>query len=312
MELPRKPPLFIFFLVFSLSLSVPGFPDQQVQPEKENEYTGSIAYASSKGGNWQIWSMNPEGGKAWQVTHGDQDLHYPAWDPNGRKIACADSSGRILIVERNGKQQVLPDLPENCTHPTWSPDGSKMAFTCHTFQSGREDSDIWVADLKTGKTRKLLEQQDIQNYPHWSPDGASLVYTSGYRASPTKVIEDLWLVIADGSNPRRLLSNGFSNVKPQWSPDGSRIAFASDQSGNMEIWVVDIDGKNITQRTSDRAYDVDPTWSPDGSQICFASTRSGKMELWIMEGSGANPKQLTGLSDPRGESLEPNWSLVAD
>jgi TolB protein len=310
MEFPMKPLLFSFFLVFFLPLSVPCFPDQQVQPVKENEKTESIAYASSGSGNWQIWTMNPDDGMASQVTHGEQDVHYPAWDPNGREIACADSSGRILIVPMSGQQQVLPDLPENCTHPTWSPEGSKIAFVCHTFQSGREDSDIWIADLKAGKTRKLLEQQDIQNYPHWSPDGSSIVYTSGYRASPTKVIEELWLVNADGSNPRRLLSNGFSNVKPQWSPDGSRIAFASDQSGNMEIWVIDIDGKHIVQMTFDRAYDGDPTWSPDGSQICFASTRSGKMELWIMECSGANPKQLTGLSDSRGESLEPSWSRV--
>ena len=270
---------------------------------------GKIAFASSRGGSWQIWVVDPDSGSESQVTHGAHDLHYPAWDPDGRKIACADNSGRIVVVAENGSAETLPSLPENCTHPSWAPDGGKIAFVCHTFQPGREDSDIWVFDLKQSKRIRLLEQPDIQNYPNWSPDGSSIiVYTSGYRASPTKVIEELWLVNADGSNPRRLLSNGFSNVHPQWSPDGKRIAFASDQTGNMEIWVMDADGKNPAQLTLDRAYDADPSWSPDGSRIGFTSTRNGRMELWTMESSGANPKQLTGVSGADGESVEPHWS----
>lgn len=302
------PPLFRLLFFFSLWLGCSGSPGLQAQPSEPGPKAGVIAFASSRSGNWQIWTLNPETGRTLQLTGGDDDLHHPAWDPNGRRIACADGSGRILMVEMNGEHRVLPDTPENCTHPAWSPEGDRIAFVCRTFQSGREESDIWVADLKTGRTRKLLEQRDIQNSPHWSPDGSSIVYSTGYRASPTKVVEDLWVVKADGSDPRRILSNGFSNVKPKWSPDGTRVAFASDRSGNMEIWVSDPDGRNAVQVTSDRAYDSDPAWSPDGSRICFTSTRSGRLELWLMQSSGADPKQLTGISGPVGESLESSWS----
>lgn len=286
-----------------------GSPAKAEGPADENRPArGAIAFASSRGGSWHIWIIDPDGRNELQVTQGAQDYHYPAWKPNAEKLACADNNGRIVIVSDNGTTESLPVLPENCTHPAWSPDGGKIAFVCHAFQPGREDSDIWVFDLKLGKAARLLEQADIQNYPDWSPDGSTIVYTSGYRASPTKVIEELWLVKADGSSPGRIWSNGFSNVHPQWSPDGKRIAFASDQTGNMEIWVMDADGKNPVQLTRDRAYDADPTWSPDGSRICFTSTRSGRMELWTMDASGANLKQLTDVSGADGESLEPHWS----
>jgi TolB protein len=298
--------LILPILACSMFVAASGFRDGQAQSTKDEAQGGRIAFASSRDGTWQISVMNPDGGDIRQLTHGSEDLHYPAWDPEGLRIACADNNGRIVILPMEGARQVLPNLPDNCNHPAWSPDGRKIAFVCHLFQPGREDSDIWVFDLQEGSIRKLLEQSEIQNYPSWSPDGSVMVYSSGYRASATKVIEDLWLVNADGSNPRRLLSNGFSNVHARWSPDGKKIAFASDQSGKMALWVMDSDGKNPVQLTFDRAYDGNPAWSPDGSQIVFASTRSGKMELWVMESTGANPRQL--ISDSKGESLEPSWS----
>jgi TolB protein len=306
MRFPRKLLLLLSLVGGLLFIPITSLSGQQAHPIEGEKGPGRIAFASSRDGSWQIWVMNPHGGNLQQLTHGSEDLHYPIWEPNGRRIACADSNGRIVIVPIEGPRRVLRDLPENCTHPAWSPDGKKVVFVCHMFQPRREDSDVWVFDFQEGRAKKLLEQVDIQNYPSWSPDGSAIVYSSGYRVNPTKVIEELWLVNADGSNPRRLLSNGFSNVQPKWSPDGMRIVFASNQSGNMKLWVVNSDGKNPVQLTFGGGYDGNPTWSPDGSQVVFTSTRSGKMELWVMESTEANPRQLT--SDSKGESIEPDWS----
>jgi TolB protein len=214
----------------------------------------------------------------------------------------------IWIIKTGNKPQKLENLPSNCNHPAWSPNGDKIVFVCYTFDKRKEDSDIWIADLKKGAARMLMKLDNIQSFPAWSPDGESIVFTSGYRISGSKIIEALWLVNSDGTNPKLLISDGFYNIQPAWSPDGKNIAFASSRSGNIDIWVVDKNGRNSRQLTFDKAYDADPSWSPDGTKMCFTSTRSGQMEIWVMDSNGKSPRQLTGLSGAHAESMQPFWN----
>jgi TolB protein len=220
-----------------------------------------IAFSSYQDGSWQIWSIDPDGNNLSQLTHTEQDLHYPAWSPDGQKIAYSDNEGELWIMKIGESPRKVSNLQKNCNHPSWSPNGNKVAFVCYFFKDRMEDSDIWMADLQQGKVLKLMEQEGIQSYPAWSSDGSTIVYTTGYRISSDKVIEELWLVNSDGKNPRPLVSNNFSNIQPDWSPDGEKIASASDKSGNMDIWVVDKYARNMKQLTFDKSYDADPSWS---------------------------------------------------
>lgn len=121
-------------------------------------------------------------------------MHYPAWSPDRGKIAYADNEGEIWIKEKDKVPQKIEGTPERCNHPSWSPNGSKIVFVCYSFINRKEDSDIWIADLKQDKVWKLMEQEGIQSYPAWSPDGLTITYTRGYRISSDKIIEELWLV----------------------------------------------------------------------------------------------------------------------
>ena len=275
--------------------------------KSQTKNSGRIVFSSYMSGNWQIWSIDPDGKNLTQLTNTEQELYYPACLPDGRRIACASNERNIWIVKPGNKPQKLENLPSNCNHPAWSPKGNKIAFVCYTFDNRKEDSDIWIADLNKGAVQKLMKQDNIQSFPAWSPDGKSIVFTSGYRVSSSKIIEALWLVNSDGTNPRPLISNEFYNIQPAWSPNGKMIAFASSRSGNMDIWVVNKDGRNARQLTFDKSYDADPSWSPDGTKMCFTSTRSGQMEIWVMDSDGKSPRQLTGLSGSQAESMQPLW-----
>jgi TolB protein len=275
----------------------------------ENRLPGKIAFSSYTGETWQLWRMNPDGQNLFQLTNEFNDLHYPAWSHDGRKLAYADYEGIIWVMVLGETPRRLPFLPKNCTHPAWSPDDRKIAFTCYTFQNRKEDSDIWIADLEKKKARKLIAQEGIQKHPNWSPDGSTIVYSNGYRLNSNKIVESLWLMDHDGGNPRSLLTDNASNIQPDWSPKGEKIVFASDQSGNLDIWVLDIEGGNQHQLTNHKSYDADPAWSPSGSQICFSSTRSGKPSLWLLNLEGGPPRQFPGLFGAKVKSKEPDWSL---
>jgi TolB protein len=278
----------------------------------EDSLQGRVAFSSSVGGSWQVWTLPVDGGNQVQLTHSLEDVHYPAWSPGGKKLAYAANDGTIWLLDTDGKAQQVTSLPSNCSHPAWSPDGTRLAVACSWLRDRKEFTNIWILDLRTNSASELLDQAGAQKrqHPAWSPDGATIVYTNGYRVSANKIVEELWLVDSDGTNARPLVVNGFFNLQPDWSPDGEWIAFASNQTGSMNIWMVDRSGTRLHQVTRGKSYDGDPSWSSDGSKICFASTRSGAMQIWVVESSGANPRQLTGPSpsDSQAESAEPHWS----
>jgi TolB protein len=285
--------------------------------ERESERTGDspqekVAYSSSVGGSWQIWVSPVDGGSPVQRTHSLEDVHYPAWSADGKKLAYTSNDGAVWIIEAGGEPRRLANLPSNCSHPAWSPDDSRLAVACSWLQDRKEFTNIWILNLRTNSVSELMDQGSAQKrqHPAWSPDGATIAYTNGYRVSASKIVEELWLVDSDGTNAKPLVVNGFFNLQPDWSPDGEWIAFASNQSGSMNIWMVDRSGTRLQQLTRGKSYDGDPSWSPDGSRLCFASTRSGTMQIWIADSSGANLRQLTGLSpsESHAESTEPHWA----
>jgi Tol biopolymer transport system component len=67
-------------------------------------------------------------------------------------------------------------------NPTWSPDGSKIAF----LRLGAHEFEVWVVNVDgTGATR--LTNSGAQ--PDWSPDGHHILYMRDY---------DIWIMNADG------------------------------------------------------------------------------------------------------------------
>ncbi|RPJ86810.1 MAG: hypothetical protein EHM18_04325, partial [Acidobacteria bacterium] len=77
--------------------------------------------------------------------------------------------------------------------------------------------------------------------------------------------------------------------QPAFSPDGGRIAFASNETGNLEIFVTDWRGGTPQNLTENAAQDEYPTWFPDGSAIAFVSDRNGQTGIWKMSQLGRDP-----------------------
>jgi Tol biopolymer transport system component len=82
---------------------------------------------------------------------------------------------------------------------------------------------------------------------------------------------------------------------PAWSPEGTRIAYASDESGNMDIWVLQTAaGERVNLTQNNASYDGKPAWSPDGEWIAFVSERNGG-GVFVMSALGGIPKQVVSL-----------------
>ncbi|MEP7199616.1 MAG: DUF5050 domain-containing protein, partial [Chloroflexota bacterium] len=181
--------------------------------------------------------------------------------------------------------------------PSWSPDGSKIAFTSN--RDGHYEVYVMNAD---GSEQTRLTRTNLHSWsPSWSPDGKKIVFSTSRDRN-----WEVYVMNADGSNPTRLTDDPAEDHAAVWSPDGRVIAFASKRTGNYDIYLMNPDGSAPNRVTQTSANNFSPTWSPDSRRIAFESNRDGNWEIYVMDGDGANAKNLTNTaSNDQG----PAWSL---
>ena len=157
----------------------------------------------------------------------------------------------------------VTDNTEVNNWPTWSPDGSKLAY--ESRESG--NLDIWVKNVETGIKVNITEDHtgdDIQ--PCWSPNSSTIAFRS-YREKEW----GYYLISAEKGEPERVMDVGIGFGPPTWSPDGSMLASISQDSAailtleNGSIQMLFLPGHNVKQR-----YRGNLSWSPNGN--CFAYT----------------------------------------
>ena len=268
-----------------------------------------IVFTSYRNGQYDIYKMDPAGQNVVRLTNSPASESEAAWSFDNKRVAlvrprvnAANWTWRdIYIVNADGSNGhwARPTAPANfeLSHPSWSPDGSKLAVS----MSLNGVNYVAYLILATGQLSAYSTGYGglPGTWPTYTKSG-QIVYLGPTRKTVNRIN-------GDGSGNKTLFTSTQAMFQPTLSPDGTKLLFVRliDDLLNTEIFLRNLSTATTTKLTSSPAPDMMPTWSPDGSRIAFMSGRTGVGQVWTMNTTGGS---LTRVTQTTTAEASPSWS----
>lgn len=198
---------------------------------------------------YHIWKtcievMSVDGGASEAVYCGDPS--GVTWSPNGFELAFSDEgsgSDSTAIYVLNLKTEELHRVADwfyRQSAPTFSPDGSQIAFETIYNASEEIEAGIWVVNSDGTGLHQLTDEW--QGEPSWSPDGKQIAvsaYPETEEEEPEKEDEGCIQLInsSTGAIEEVLLDKDYQfEYEPQWTTNGKSISFARYHEAGLFEW----------------------------------------------------------------------------
>jgi Protein kinase domain/WD40-like Beta Propeller Repeat len=218
-----------------------------------------------------------------------------------------DAAGRIVLVHTSSDaRQFLTSTSTVSAYPTWSPDGSRLAFV-QTAGGDIGEVPTHVLEIRAdGAHLFQLTHGSVEDTdPAWSPNGRWIVFVR--LSSPGALTGQLWLVRPDGRQLHQL-THGVSAQTPSWTRDGHSIVFAVAPAGVAQsLGEISLGRSRVRVLASAAGFEGAPAESPDGVHIAYGS----QVGTAITAGDSAPPVHLVTSAALQAPAWSPDGSQIA-
>lgn len=200
-------------------------------------------------------------------------------------------AGDIWIADRaGGEARRLTTSPTEENFPSFSPDGSQLAFSRQTGGNW----DVFIMPAAGGEARRVTFDPRGEFVTGWTPNGKSVLFGSNPNLAP-----QLFTIATDAIMPVALpLPKALTG---SISPDGARIAYTPMggvgdwrfyRGGSKgQIWLANLQDGAIDKLPQGNYNDDQPLWV--GDKVFFISDRTGAYNLYVYDLPAKQTKQLT-------------------
>jgi eukaryotic-like serine/threonine-protein kinase len=244
------------------------------------------------------------------VSHSGSGGAQFSFSETGNLVYVAGRGGiqnaSIYWMDRQGKFTPLREIPNNYSHPAFSPDGKRLALEIF---DGKSPSTIWVYEWERDVLTRLTFSGNDNGSPVWTPDGQKITYTSHENGEFV-----IYWKRADGAGKALRLTGGKAQKFPDsWSPDGKVLAFHQlnpDTVWDVMTLAVEGDEKSGWKVGEPKPFvnspftEWAPAFSPDGRWLAYTSNESGNYEVYVQPFPGPGGKWQVST----GGGNSPRWS----
>jgi Tol biopolymer transport system component len=230
-----------------------------------------------------LWRMSAADGSAEPVGDSDVGREYPAWSPDGGRLAfsqIAAGTRRLAVIEASGGTAVPLSEPEYFVYQSaWSPDGRQVAFT-----TGGTGGSLRAIAATGGASRELARFAGRVRRPSWSPDGS-------WIAAAGQAADGSWSLIAvpsAGGPARTLLADARA---PLWLRDGRIVFLRASHRETFDLWSLAVDAQGqaqgnpspLTRLPRGRTAEADQGVTTDGRFLYFTLFDRSRTNVWLAE-----------------------------